>query len=174
MPSKERKRPSRAEYLHAVELRRTLRGFLRRSELATRAHGLTSERYQLLLMIKAENDRNGGATVTGLCEPLQLGQSAVTQLVRRAEDLGLLRRELSSRDARVRYLRLTPEGELRLAGAVAELRPERERLLAVLGQLSGEERRAHRRAATAKTKTSPGEKQIAMHAGAREGEKRRR
>lgn len=130
MERKKRPRVSSAEYAHAAEIRGTLRGFLRQSELIARAHGLTLERYQLLLVIKMES--NGGATITRLCEPLQLGQSAVTQLVRRAENLGLVSRELSTRDARIRYLRLTPEGELRLAGAVAELRPARQRLLSEL------------------------------------------
>lgn len=119
------------QYRAAAELRAALRGFLRRTERVSRAHGLTPERYELLLVIKTEGDQPPGVTVTGLCQSLMLGQSAVTQLVRRVEDLGLVHRELSPRDARVRYLRLTPEGEQRLAGVVAELGPERDHLAAV-------------------------------------------
>ncbi|MGE5274697.1 MAG: MarR family winged helix-turn-helix transcriptional regulator [Verrucomicrobiota bacterium] len=120
------------EYVRAAELRAALRGFLRRTEKVTRTHGLTLERYELLLAIKVENERERPPTVTRLCSTLLLSQSAVTQLVRRAENLGLIQRQLSSHDARIRHLRLTPEGERRLAAAVAELGPERDHLAAVL------------------------------------------
>jgi DNA-binding MarR family transcriptional regulator len=118
-----------ADYLDAAELRRALRGFLRRSEIVSRAHGLTPQRYQLLLQIKASK---GGATIGSLCRDLQLGQSNVTQQVRRVENEGLVRRELSKNDARVRYLRLTAKGERRLEGAVADLAEDRDRLVSVL------------------------------------------
>lgn len=62
-------------------------------------------------------------------------QSGVTQLARRAENLGLVRRELSRDDARVRYLRLTRRGEERLTKAVANLGRERARLLSILAEL---------------------------------------
>jgi DNA-binding MarR family transcriptional regulator len=120
------------EYIRAAELRSALRGFLRRTEKVSRAHGLTPERYELLLAIKVENQRDRPATVTRLCSALQLSQSAVTQLVRRTENLGLIQRQLSSSDARIRHLSLTVEGETRLASAVAELGPERDHLAAVL------------------------------------------
>ncbi|MGI9110832.1 MAG: MarR family winged helix-turn-helix transcriptional regulator [Gaiellaceae bacterium] len=134
MTPDEKNRPSKAQYRHAAELRGALRSFLRQTAKISRAHGLTPERYELLLAIKIESEQNGGATVTGLCQPLLLSQSAVTQLVRRAENLGLLRRELSPRDSRIRYLRLTPEGQHRLAGTVTALGPERARLAATLGR----------------------------------------
>ena len=63
-----------------------------------------------------------------------LPSSSVTQLVRRVEDTGLLRREVSTTDARVRYLRLTSRGERKLAQAVAELSEERERLAQFLAR----------------------------------------
>jgi DNA-binding MarR family transcriptional regulator len=122
-----------AEHRAAAELRLALRRFHARTEQVTRAHGLTPQRYQLLLLIKVfEED---GATVGRLSKRLWIGQTAVTQLVRRAEDLGLIRRELSSRDARVHHLRLTPEGERRLADALAELGREREMLVAALAEI---------------------------------------
>ncbi len=73
--------------------------------------------------------------MTELADTLQLAKSTVTQLVRRAEDLRLVRRELSDRDARVRYLRLTAEGERRLRDAVTELQDERARLVALVCRL---------------------------------------
>jgi DNA-binding MarR family transcriptional regulator len=125
----------RASFREAAEVRAALQSFLRRSEQLTRANGLTSERYQLLLFVKVAGEDGDGATVGELSRRLELAQSSVTQLVRRAEDLGLLRRELSSRDARVHYLRLTDEGERRLAAAVEALRGERERLISLLSRL---------------------------------------
>ncbi len=48
--------------------------------------------------------------------------------MRRAEEAGLIAREQSERDARVAYLRLTPEGERRLMLSFTELATEREQL----------------------------------------------
>ena len=47
-------------------MRRALRGFLRRTEEVSRAHGLTAERYELLLAIKVEGERDCPVTVTSL------------------------------------------------------------------------------------------------------------
>ncbi len=127
------RRPAAAEYERAGELRRALQEFVRNTELVTRRNGLTTERYQLLLFIELAARRGGdGATVGQLAEALHLANSTVTQLVRRAENLRLVRRELSERDARIRYLRLTEEGDRRLAAAVAELGGERARLTELL------------------------------------------
>lgn len=121
------------EYEEAAAFRAALRRFLRESEAATKRSGLTVEQFELLLLIKTAED--GAATVGELHKALARRQSAVTQLVRRAENLGLVSRELSARDARVRFLRLTDEGERRLAAAVAGLRKERARLLAIGEQI---------------------------------------
>jgi DNA-binding MarR family transcriptional regulator len=128
-----RQNPSDDEYRSAAELRLAIRTFLRRSERVSRAHKLTPQRYQLLLQIRASD---GQATVGGLSRSLLLGQSNVTQQVRRLENAGLVRRVLSKTDARVRYVRLTREGERRLAGAVAELTDDRDALIAALEALS--------------------------------------
>lgn len=131
--TKSPRRPSPAEYERAGELRRALQEFVRNTELVTKRNGLTTERYQLLLFIELASRRGGeGATVGQLAEALHLANSTVTQLVRRAENLRLVRRELSQRDARIRYLRLTEEGDRRLAAAVAELGGERARLTQLL------------------------------------------
>lgn len=119
-------RSTPADYRAAVELRLALRDFARKTEDVTRAVGLTPERYQLLLLIRVAEA--GEATVTRLARQLQMAQTAVTQLVRRAEDGGLVTRSLSGRDARVHLLALTADGEQRLGRAVAGLRGERDRL----------------------------------------------
>ena len=112
--------PSPDDYARAATLRRGLRTFLARSAQITRENGLTPERYQLLLAIKVST--RDEATVSRLAEQLSIGQSAATQLVRRAEDRGLLTRAVSRQDARIRLLRLTSEGEARLARTLRELR----------------------------------------------------
>ena len=129
------KRPSPAEYRQAGELRRAFQAFIRQTELVTRKHGLTTERYQLLLFVKLAASGGNGATVGGLASELSLAKSTVTQLVRRAQDLKLVRRELSEVDARIRYLFLTEEGERRLAAAVGELGDERSALFELLEHL---------------------------------------
>ena len=130
-----------SEYRLGADLRRTLRHFIHRSAHVIEVHGLTPERYDLLLAIKGAPDGSQRATIGELATELELAHSSVTQLARRAEDTGLLRREVSRHDARVRYLRLTEQGERQLAGAVADLRPERQRLAEIVQKLS---KSAHR------------------------------
>jgi DNA-binding MarR family transcriptional regulator len=129
--------PAASDYERAGELRRALQAFIRQTELIARRHGLTNERYQLLLFVKLATRDGGGATVGDLAAELYLAKSTVTQLVRRAENLRLVRRELSDHDARIRYLRLTEEGERRLAAAVLELGSERDRLVSLLADADG-------------------------------------
>ena len=109
--------------------------FLRRSELVADSCGLTPQRYLLLLMIKGAPDRTGRSTVTELAECLQLAQSTVTELVARSVGAGLIAREPSTADARVTYLRLTSEGERRLACSFAGLSAERSGLYEAIGGL---------------------------------------
>src|SRR5437764_6203154 len=95
-----------SDVVAVAEFRAGLRQFLRRSERIAREAGLTPQRYLLLLMIKGAADGSEQSTVTELAERLQLAQSTVTELVRRAEETGLLEREQSHTDARVVHLRL--------------------------------------------------------------------
>jgi DNA-binding MarR family transcriptional regulator len=124
--------PRLQDFQHAAEPRAALRHFLRSSEQVARKHRLTPQRYTLLLMIKGALDGSQRSTVTELSRRLQLAQSTVTELVRRAENVGLIAREPSATDGRVAYLRITPEGERRLTGAVGDLGLEQSRLSDVL------------------------------------------
>ena len=126
--------PSHDEFREAAALRGALRKFLRQSEQIAREEGLTPSRYSLLLMIKASDE--GRSTVTELSEQMQLTQSTVTELVTRAEVTGLVQREQSTDDARVSWLRLTPDAEERLARAVARNGRERERLLQLISSVA--------------------------------------
>jgi DNA-binding MarR family transcriptional regulator len=116
------------EAVPVAEFRAALRGFLRTSERNARAAGLTPQRYLLLLMIKGAPDRTEQSTVTDLAERLQLAQSTVTELVSRAEEIGLVQRERSSDDGRIANLTLTEEGERRLAESFTSNERERQAL----------------------------------------------
>ena len=110
-----------------AELRRFL---LRTNSVATQA-GLSSQRYDLMLMIRSA----GEIRITELCELLQLQQTAVTQLVKRAEEAGLIERRPSRDDGRVWLLRLTAAGEERLTAVLAALRDEGDALAEGLRRL---------------------------------------
>lgn len=109
------------ELQRAAEFRSSLRRFLRRTDAVTTHAGLTAQRYDLLLMIASA----GELRVTELCELLHLQQTAVTELVRRSEEAGLVKRRASADDGRVWLLRLTAEGERRLLRAFTALADDR-------------------------------------------------
>ncbi len=112
--------------------RASLRRFERSSAQIAREHGLTPQRYLLLLMIKGAADGSERSTVGELARRLQVAQHTATELVLRAERAGLLERERSSEDGRVSFLRLTGEGERRFALAFRDHRTERDALLVAL------------------------------------------
>ena len=123
------------EVIRVAAFRGVLRSFLRASEEIAQTNGLTPRRHLLLLMIKGAPDGSERATVSDLVERLQLAQSTVTELVTRAEQAGLVERAVSSEDARVALLRLTPEGERRLARVFKSHEAEREKLHQMLAEL---------------------------------------
>jgi len=132
-------RPARSEehvesedYRQAASLRAAIRLFLRRGENVARAAGLTPQRQLLLLMIKGAPNGSERATITELVERLQLRQNTVTELVARAEEAGLIVREPAPTDRRSVYLRLSVEGERRLAQTVTALRGDREHLVRMI------------------------------------------
>jgi DNA-binding MarR family transcriptional regulator len=119
---------SAAAAVPVAEFRAALRAFMRTSERNARAAGLTPQRYLLLLMIKGAPGGDEQSTVTELAERLQLAQSTVTELVSRAEEIGLVERERSLDDGRIGILRLTAEGERRLAASFTSNERERQAL----------------------------------------------
>ena len=126
--------PTPDDYRHAAELRGALRRFLRRSEAVTRRHGLTTQRYELLLAAKTGSDGTGRATLGELAERLALAPSSITELVGRSEALGLVRRELDPARRRAVFVAVTPEGERRLSGVVDELEGERAALAEIVAE----------------------------------------
>jgi DNA-binding MarR family transcriptional regulator len=128
---------SAEEAARVAEFRSALRRFLRITEKNARSAGLTPQRYLLLLMIKGAPDHSEQSTVTELSDRLQLAQSTVTELVRRAEEIGLIQRQRSSADGRIAHLRLTPEGERRLGQSFSSNDGERRALLDAFESLRG-------------------------------------
>jgi DNA-binding MarR family transcriptional regulator len=88
-------------------------------------------------MIKGAANHSERSTVTELSERLQLAQSTVTELVRRAEEAGLVERERSTDDGRVAFLRLTEDGERRLASSFTSNEKERQALAHAFASLEG-------------------------------------
>lgn len=128
-------RPETAAVVHVAAFRAALRSFLNESERVARANGLTPQRHLLLLMIKGVPDGSEQTTISELTGRLKLAQSTVTELVSRAERAGLIEREQSEADGRVAHLRLTAEGERRLARVFTHLDIEREQLQAAFAEL---------------------------------------
>ena len=120
------------DVVQVAEFRAALRHFLRQSERVAAHHGLTPQRYLLLLMIKGAPDRSQRSTVTELSQRLQLAQHTATELVGRAEQAGLITREWSGTDRRIAYLHLTPKGEGMLSKSFRDLQAERHALRALI------------------------------------------
>jgi DNA-binding MarR family transcriptional regulator len=128
--------PSTTAAMRMAAFRAALRSYSVESERVARAHGLTPQRYLLLLMVKGAPDGSERTTITELVERLKLAQSSVTELVMRAEQAGLLTREPHETDGRVAHVSLTGEGERRLAQVFTHLDVERERLSEALAELA--------------------------------------
>jgi DNA-binding MarR family transcriptional regulator len=133
-------RPGEAELLRAAAFRSELRRFLQRTDAVARQAGLTSQRYDLLLTVASA----GELRITELCALLHLQQTAVTELVKRTEEAGLIRRRQSAEDGRVWLLELTGEGERRLMRAFAALRADRQTLAAAFRDVDRSFRAASR------------------------------
>jgi len=107
----EPRRPlSKADFEALAAFRYELRRFLRFSEEAARAHGLTPQQHQLLLAVKGFPGRDW-ATIRDLADRLQLRHHSVVGEVDRAVESGLVVREPHPDDRRAVRVRLTPAGE---------------------------------------------------------------
>jgi DNA-binding MarR family transcriptional regulator len=101
---------SKADYEALSEFRYQLRRFLRFSEDAARAEGLTPLQYQLLLHVKGFPERDA-ATIGEIAERLQTHHHGVVALVTRCVAAGLVERTPGSADRRQVLVRLTASGE---------------------------------------------------------------
>ena len=121
----------RAEELEGVaDLRVAIRRFLAATNEVTSAHGLTPAQYDLLALLHRPGQAE--VTATSIADALCLSRSATTELLTRAAKAGLITREGSDDDMRIKRLSSTGEGTKRFTAAVRELRSDRIRLLKLL------------------------------------------
>lgn len=99
--------------------RYNLRRFLRFSEKAARACGVTPQQHQLMLGVAGYTGR-GWATVSELAEFLQERHNSVVGLVDRAAQCGLVRKEHDTSDRRFVFVYLTRHGE-QILGKLTEI-----------------------------------------------------
>ncbi|MBX3621164.1 MAG: winged helix-turn-helix transcriptional regulator [Rhizobacter sp.] len=110
---------TKADFESLAEFRYQLRRFLRFSEEAAHAEGITPLQYQLLLQIKGYPGRDW-AVIGELAERLQSQQHGVVALVSRCEAAGLVTRSPGEADRRQVQVRLTVKGD-RCLRRLAEL-----------------------------------------------------
>jgi DNA-binding MarR family transcriptional regulator len=103
----------KSDFEALAAFRYRLRRFMRFSEDACHAQGITPLQYQLLLQTKGFPGRQW-ASITELAERLQAKHHGVVALVTRCEALGLVRRVDSSSDMRQVEIHLTAQGEERV------------------------------------------------------------
>jgi DNA-binding MarR family transcriptional regulator len=123
------------DVIAATRFRAALRTLTASAERKTRRQGITSQQYQLLLVIKGAPDRSERLSVGSVAAALQVAQSTATELIARAEDRGLVTRSGSDEDGRRSIVRLTELGEDLFARCFVELGQERGALIAALGEL---------------------------------------
>lgn len=101
------------------DFRYQLRCFLRFSEDAARAEGITALQYQLLLHTQGFAQRDW-ASIGELAERLQAQPHGVVALVTRCEEAGLVERRTSAADRRLVEVHLLPAGRRKLAKLAAQ------------------------------------------------------
>lgn len=104
-------KPKDKEMFHELaHFRHKLRRFLRFSEDAARACGITPQQHQLMLGI-AGFSHSGKASISEIADFLQERHNSVVGLVDRAEQSGLVKRAEHTEDRRVVVVSLTERGE---------------------------------------------------------------
>jgi DNA-binding MarR family transcriptional regulator len=125
------------DYEVLARFRYGLRVFLRFSEDAARAAGITPAQHQLLLAVRGYP--GGRPTISELADWLQLRHNSTVELIDRAVDAGLLTRHTDGDDRRRQRLELTPHGSDLLGRLSAahrqELRRFREEFVTLLDEL---------------------------------------
>jgi DNA-binding MarR family transcriptional regulator len=91
-----------------AEFRYQLRRFIRFSEQSARESGLEPQQHQLLLAVIGSPD--GRLTIGQLAERMQLLPHSTDELIRRAEENGLVERSRSTDDRRVVHVAATAAG----------------------------------------------------------------
>ncbi len=110
--------PDKKRYEALSDFRFSLRSFLRFSEDAARAEGITVLQYQLMLHTQGFEGREW-ASVSEIAERLQTQAHGVVALVSRCEEAGLVERVPSQVDRRQVEVHLLPLGRQKLARLAA-------------------------------------------------------
>lgn len=122
----------RSDYTALLTLRTELRRFLQWSAQQARSVELTPAIHQLLLAVAGHPDP-AGATITDVAGYLLRRHHSVVALVDRAEEAGLLTRVPDGRFVR---LRLTPDGEARLAALTSRHQAELRQLSVMFADMA--------------------------------------
>ena len=114
------------DYARLAAFRQALREFLRFSEEAAAAVGLTAQHYQAMLILRASADE--GCTIVDLARQLLIKHNSAVGLVDRLVDEGLATREPSKADRRKVELQLSTKGRQVLAKLAGVHRQELQRI----------------------------------------------
>lgn len=101
------------DYNRLLTFRTRLRRFEHWSAEQAAAAGLTASQHQLLLAVRGHEDA-AGPTIGQVADYLLLRHNSTVELVDRAQQLGLLRRDRDPADHRVVRLKLTRTGLTKL------------------------------------------------------------
>ena len=126
--------PNDKDYERLLTFRTRLREFDQWSRAAAEEQGLTHAQHQLLLAIRGHRGR-GGPTIGDVAQYLLVKHHTASELVSRAEDLGLVGRQRDVQDSRRVHLRLTEKGNDILQRLTAVHLEEVRRLARLLGDL---------------------------------------
>lgn len=118
--------------------RHALRTFLRFSEDAAAAEGITMLQYQVLLHVAGMPGREW-ATIGEIAEKLQTQHHGAVALVSRCEEAGLVARRPHHQDRRQVQVHLLPAGRERLFRLAALHRDEMKSLYEAIGMVRGGE-----------------------------------
>ena len=106
------------DYARLAAFRHSLRRFLRFSEEAAAADGITGQHYQAMLILRAcpEGQRT---TINDLAQQLLIKHNSAVELVDRLEKRNLVKRERSDVHRSFVFVRITKTGEMMLRKLVA-------------------------------------------------------
>ena len=120
------------EFQRLLELRTSLKQYLRWNEHAAKDAGITPAQHELLIAIKGHPGQQG-PSISNIAQYLLLRHHSAVGLVDRAEKAGLLIRKTDGDDRRVVRLRLSPKAN-RVMDKIAALHAEELARLSTKGQ----------------------------------------
>lgn len=122
------------DYRRLAAFRHALRHFLRFSEQAARAEGLTPNQHQLLLAVRGWSGTTS-PTISQVADQLQLRVHSTSELVQRAASADLIRLVTDADDHRRLHVELTEDGHRKLSSLSVLHREELRRFRVHLADL---------------------------------------